>query len=286
MLDGSMRLWEDQAQAKGLEFRRTLEGCPGPIVGDAARLRQIVFNLMSNALKFTVSGSVTLDVTTTADQRLRIAVRDTGVGIAPDKLDDIFESFRQADTSTTRQFGGTGLGLAICRNLARAMGGDVTVSSTPGDGSCCLVDMPLVRADPAIATAAADATTPGLLIVDRNPISRSMLKTLMTPHAGEVVVTATTGDAIAALTERGAERVLVDAAAILAEEDPVEAARALLASARHAPVTMLWPAGTDELRTTIETIGRFRSVFKPVSGTSLVAFIYPPDDATLVSRAA
>ena len=286
MLSGSMRLWDDQAQAKGLKFHRNLGDCPGPIIGDEARLRQIVFNLMSNALKFTASGSVTLDVTTTADRRLQIAVRDTGVGIAPDKIDEIFESFRQADTSTTRQFGGTGLGLAICRSLAQAMGGDVTVSSTPGEGSCFVVDMPLVRGEIASAAVAVEVTPVGLLIVDRNPISRSMLKTLMAPHAGEVVVTATADDAIAALTDRGADQVLVDAAAILAEEDPIATAGALLAATGNARVIMLWPAGRDEFRITFETIGRFRSVFKPVSGTALVATIYPQGDATLVSQAA
>ncbi|MDX7543089.1 ATP-binding protein, partial [Serratia marcescens] len=86
------------------------------------------------ALKFTETGSVTVHAAAVGD-RLRIVVADTGIGIAPDKRDHIFETFRQADTSTTRRFGGTGLGLAICRNLARAMDGDVTVESEPGVGS-------------------------------------------------------------------------------------------------------------------------------------------------------
>src|SRR3546814_13402128 len=97
-------------------------------MGDAARLRQIAFNLLANALKFTARGRITLAARTTgadAGRRTLISVGDTGIGIEADKLDTIFESFHQADTSTTRRFGGTGLGLAICRNPARAMDGDV-----------------------------------------------------------------------------------------------------------------------------------------------------------------
>ncbi len=81
-----------------------------------------------------------------AGDRLRIAVSDSGIGIAPDRLEDVFESFQQADNSTTRRFGGTGLGLTICRNLARAMGGDITIVSTAGQGSTFTLDLPLVLA--------------------------------------------------------------------------------------------------------------------------------------------
>ena len=113
-----------------------------------ARLRQIVFNLLSNALKFTESGrdhAARLDRATSRTARACGSTSsDTGIGIPPDKLEEMFESFRQADASTTRRFGGTGLGLAICRNLARAMGGEVTVSSTEGEGTTFTVDLPLV----------------------------------------------------------------------------------------------------------------------------------------------
>ena len=133
------------------------------IVGDAARLRQIVFNLLSNALKFTEAGQRRRCTRRRGWRRPRcaIVVADTGIGIPPDKLEAIFESFRQADAGTTRQFGGTGLGLSICRNLARAMGGDVTVASAMGEGSRFIVDLPLVRAEAATAPADAAAGTAG-----------------------------------------------------------------------------------------------------------------------------
>lgn len=113
---------------------------PATVLTDPARVRQIVTNLIGNALKFTLQGKVTVtlrlvDAAGDATPRLAIDIADTGIGIPADKLDAIFEPFVQAEASTTRQFGGTGLGLAISRRFARALGGDVTVSSTPGLGS-------------------------------------------------------------------------------------------------------------------------------------------------------
>ena len=283
MLSESTRLWEDQAQAKGLRFVRDLDHCPGWIVGDAARLRQIVFNLMSNALKFTASGEVMLTVAADGD-RFNIVIADTGVGIAPAKCEEIFESFRQADTSTTRQFGGTGLGLAICRNLARAMGGDVCVTSRLGEGSRFTVDLPLVPA-PAAAAVAVDAAQPRLLIVDRNPITRNLLKTLMMPHAGDVLMCGTLAEAETLIETGCVERLLVDAAA-LPQEDALAAVRRLAAAAGSAPIVILCPAGSEALVERLKTLEIITCVMKPVSGASLVASVYPKGHAALVSRAA
>ncbi len=284
MLRDSTRLWDDQAHAKGLRFDRDLDACPGMIMGDAARMRQIVFNLMSNALKFTTEGGVSLSVQRVGEDRLSIVVADTGVGIAPDKCDEIFESFRQADTSTTRQFGGTGLGLSICRNLAQAMGGDVAVASTPGAGSRFVVDLPYVPASVASGTAEA-AAPPSLLIVDRNPITRSMLKTVMAEYAETIVVAATLDEA-SPLLDRGVERILIDAAVLSATGETAAAARRLAQAARAARIVILWPAGGHPDRDAIATMPDFVSVIKPVSGMSLVASLYPAHDTALVSQAA
>ena len=121
------------AQQKGLDFEtRLAPGAPERIETDAGRLGQILRNLLANALKFTEQGSVHLAVSAPDAQTISFAVRDTGIGIAPEQQGVIFEAFRQADGSTHRKYGGTGLGLSISRDLARLLGGDITVASTPG----------------------------------------------------------------------------------------------------------------------------------------------------------
>ena len=110
------------------------------IHNDSMRLRQVLLNLLSNAAKFTQDGSVTLSVNVQPDLQGRsvavFEVRDTGIGMTQEQCDKLFQPFVQADSNTTRKYGGTGLGLAISRQLCRMMGGDVTVTSEPGKGSC------------------------------------------------------------------------------------------------------------------------------------------------------
>ena len=133
------------AEQKDLRFELTVEPeAQGVYLGDGTRVRQILYNLVSNALKFTERGEVCVTISTAAPG-LTIRVKDTGIGIPADRLDQLFEKFEQADASTTRRFGGTGLGLAICRDLVRLMKGEVTVESQPGQGSCFTAVLPLRR---------------------------------------------------------------------------------------------------------------------------------------------
>ena len=129
-----------QAAAKGIELASSIDaGVPVALRGDPVRLRQVLVNLLGNALKFTDRGEVTLHVLREAEEAgtvlLRFEVRDTGVGIPPEALPRIFHAFSQGDGSTTRRYGGTGLGLAIARELVQMMGGEISAESTPGEGS-------------------------------------------------------------------------------------------------------------------------------------------------------
>jgi len=133
-------LFAGAAQAKGLQIESDWGGPPGQrYVGDRHRLGQMLANLVGNAIKFTATGSVRIKAEQMPCEEqsavLEFTVEDSGMGIAPDKIDLLFSPFSQADSSTTREFGGTGLGLSIVRQLARAMGGDVGVKSKPGLGS-------------------------------------------------------------------------------------------------------------------------------------------------------
>ncbi len=145
-----------KAEEKGLNLYVHIGRIPVSLMGDSLRIRQIVINLLSNAVKFTDSGYVRLDVQAVPDThggyRVRIAVTDSGIGIAPQQQARIFDKYTQAEASTYRRYGGTGLGLTICRELARLMQGDIMVESALGKGSCFTA---LLRLDAAEAMAAA-----------------------------------------------------------------------------------------------------------------------------------
>ena len=183
---------------------------PPQLSGDPGRFRQVLVNLMDNAVKFTRAGEVELalfaDGVNAAGLDLHVTVRDTGIGIAADKLEAIFAAFRQADGSTTREYGGTGLGLSICRRIAELMGGRVWAESRPGQGSIFHFTARLAPAEEAVtapapvpAAAAGTTTSTGtasrpahVLLAEDNPVNRRLAETLLT-RAGCTVTTATTG---------------------------------------------------------------------------------------------
>ena len=183
------------ANKKGLSFALDIEAARGVYRGDPTRLRQILYNLISNGLKFTETGEIRVTAGQD-DGELTLRVADTGVGIAPEALGRLFNAFSQADASTTRQYGGTGLGLSICRRLAELMGGTVSVESELGRGSCFTVRLPLPRvgeeraatALPAPATPPVASLAVRVLAAEDNSVNQLVLKTLLHQIGVEPVV--------------------------------------------------------------------------------------------------
>ncbi len=178
-LETAVSIIGHSAAAKGLDLMIEIEpDAPESMLGDSTRLRQVITNLLSNAVKFTAQGEVLVSLSLQADQRLRFAVRDTGMGIPADKLDRLFKSFSQVDNSITRNFGGTGLGLAISQRLVELMGGRIGVESTPGQGSTFSFEIPYAATNCPPRTNLGDGSElvgRRLLIVDDNASNRRIL---------------------------------------------------------------------------------------------------------------
>jgi CheY-like chemotaxis protein len=214
--------FSEVAQRKGLSLtvaiEPTVQGC---YRGDAVRVRQIVYNLVANAVKFTESGGVKITVAGN-EGGVRIAVSDTGIGIASDRVAKLFGRFVQADSSTTRKFGGTGLGLAICRELCTAMGGDITVTSELGVGSTFAAGLPLAVGVPAdtVVGALSHALEPSghgapdtpmrVLAAEDNEVNQLVLKTLLAQIGIEPRMVANGAEAVAAFTQGPWDLVLMD----------------------------------------------------------------------------
>ena len=156
-IEDALELFSQAASAKNLALRCVLPPqVPTLVIGDQGRLRQILMNLVGNAVKFTSSGEIVVCVSCLEETpdavALRIAVSDTGIGIAPAVQGRLFQAFMQADSSTTRKYGGTGLGLAICRQLVEIMGGRIGVDSVPNQGSTFWFTVPLPKSTPSRPT--------------------------------------------------------------------------------------------------------------------------------------
>jgi len=180
VVDTVVTLFGERAQSKGLDLAASVApDLPVEMLGDPVRLTQVISNLVNNALKFTERGHVLIRVETAPGptRRLRIGVRDTGIGIPADKVGSIFSAFSQADQSTTRRFGGTGLGLSICKRLVEAMGGEIGVTSVLGEGSEFFALLPVEaaveRAAPAISRREGPAL--GVVISAAGEATRSVL---------------------------------------------------------------------------------------------------------------
>ncbi len=228
------RAFASVAEQKGLAFEvRTAEDAPAAIFTDEQRLQQVLRNLLSNAFKFTEAGGVELELSGVPEDspyELRVAVRDTGIGIAEDKLRLIFESFQQADGTTSRRFGGTGLGLSISREITRALGGEIRVQSTPGEGSCFELLLPGYRA-PVVPAVPGGELAPAELLLDPGP-----------PALAGAGAPAEADDDPAADDDRS--RIAPgDRVALIVEDDPDASLRALVQAREHGFRAVVSPRG-------------------------------------------
>jgi CheY-like chemotaxis protein len=229
-------------------------------MGDATRLRQILNNLVSNAVKFTEHGAITVRIRQLSGARpgaalLEISVQDTGIGLTPDQAARLFQPFVQAEASTTRRFGGTGLGLAICRRLARLMGGDITVESAAGRGSTFRVRLeaqiaqPPQRLDEEDQAEASgqlrDITGLHILVVEDNPVNCAVARAVLAASGAEITVASDGVEALEALRRGRFDVVLMDIH--MPRMDGVEALTAIRAGETGDPDTTVIALTADAM---------------------------------------
>jgi PAS domain S-box-containing protein len=205
-----------RAEEKGVVLRtRIAPSADAMVIGDSARLRQVLTNLLSNAVKFTDQGQVTLDATLDADGRARFSVSDTGIGFDAAEKARIFDRFQQADASFTRRFGGTGLGLAISRELVELMGGALACDSVPGVGSSFWFTLPLPLSQDAPAPAALEdaapptSGAPRVLVADDHPTNRKIVE-LMLADVAEIFTAENGREAVDVYKVTGPDLILMD----------------------------------------------------------------------------
>jgi PAS domain S-box-containing protein len=272
-----------QALAKGVNLKVELDPLAPPLVaGDVARLRQVLLNLVANAVKFTDDGAVTVRTRyAPGTQRLRVEVSDTGPGIAPDAVARLFERFSQAEDSINRSHGGTGLGLAISKGIVELMGGQIGVETATGQGSSFWFEVP---APPCAVEAAAEAraeapapVAPGpisLLVVDDTAVNRELLRLMLEPLGLHIEEASGGAEGIEAASRRRFDLILMDVR--MPGVDGLQAARAIRASGRANAATPIIALTADvqaEAAAACLAAGMDDVVAKPIAPQALLTAI-------------
>lgn len=276
------------ARQKGLELTCSFNGViPERLLGDPLRLRQVLLNLLGNAVKFTEHGGVEAHVgvekRTASEVALRFSVRDTGIGIPPEKINTVFDSFRQADGSTTRKYGGTGLGLAISSRLVELMGGRILVESEPGRGSMFhfTLPMPVVRIDPAAPPDPRQIRIPqplsasrplSILMAEDNVVNQKVALRILQKQGHRVVLAATGREALEKAAGQTFDVILMDVQ--MPDMDGLQATRAIRERERvsggHVPILAMTAHAMKGDRERCIAAGMDGYVSKPVRPKELV----------------
>jgi len=275
-VEEAVELLGPRAQAKGLEICGYVdERLPSRVVGDPARLRQVVFNLVGNAIKFTETGGVSIIVEPgTQPDAIMIAVRDTGIGIAPEDQSRVFLEFEQADSGPTRKFDGIGVGLSISKRIVEQMGGAIAIDSAPEHGSTFRVMVPLPRAgdadEPPVAVP--DLAGEDILIVAPAAVEASLLARRLQRWGARTTIVPDEAVAAALLPEQPWSAVLIDHAR------GSQACAALARFAARIPrrIVLVTPAMRNELAA-LKEAGFTGYLIKPVRAVSLAARFAPGD---------
>ena len=287
-VDGVLALLEPKATEKGLSLGlEAAPDVPALVQGDVGRLRQILFNLVGNAVKFTEAGEVRVVARRIAgpegEVRLAFEVRDSGIGIEPAALDKLFDRFSQADAAVARKYGGSGLGLAICRQLCRAMGGDIAVESAPGQGSVFRFVIPfrVVAARAAPAGRAPEAVPDiapvralRILVAEDNRVNQMLVVAVLGKKGHTVDVVSNGLEAVEAVQRAPYDVVLMDDQ--MPEMDGVSAThaiRALDGSAARVPIIAVTGNVLAEDRARYEGAGMSDYITKPIDFAALNAAI-------------
>jgi CheY-like chemotaxis protein len=273
-LDAAVIPYIPRAQAKSVRLFSTLEaGLPETLLGDAPRVRELLAHLVANAVKFTHAGTVELRVSVErppGSAWLSVEVRDTGIGIPPDRLEAIFESFRQIETGLSRSYPGLGLGLALARKLAALMGGSIAVESTPGVGSTFTVRLPL-RQPAAEPVPVPLRTGPGplILVVEDNPVNLMVLRHTLERREVEVDCAESGLAAIDKASRRRYDLVLMDLQ--MPEMDGLKATAALrrIPGYENVPIIALTATTSDDLRERCRQAGMQAFLSKPLETAEL-----------------
>jgi two-component system sensor histidine kinase BarA len=290
IVDEVSQLFGAQAQDKGIELESRVEAeVPDGLIGDATRLRQILNNLVENAVKFTTHGGVSLRVESDRDrhgkQWLVFVVTDSGIGIAGDRIDDLFRPFSQGALSTTRLYGGTGLGLSICRSLAEAMGGDIDVRSEEGSGACFSARLPF---DLALDSEPADPQADGrhgaaqtvaqdwlvgrvFLVADDNPINRQLVEALLSSRGGRTISAGDGQRAVELALSNAVDIAFVDVH--MPRLDGIEAAARIHAQRPRLPIVAVTADATMQQKPGAESPDFFACLIKPIDEDVFFAVI-------------
>ena len=278
MLDASVTQHLDKAQAKSLSLMLTLDpALPETMLGDAPRVRELLGHLIANAIKFTPKGKVDVlarPETAPSESWIVMEVRDTGIGIPPDRLEHIFQSFQQGQTGLSRAYPGLGLGLALARKLASVMGGEIRVKSEEGVGSTFTVRLPMRRANADRSqSAAGQAAAPVILAVDDNPVGLTVLRHALQRHGMQVDCASNAHEALEAASRRGYDLVLMDLQ--MPGMDGLTAAVEMrkIGGYDRVPILALTANFSDDVREECRAHGMQAYLSKPVKASELMAAV-------------